>query len=94
MTRRGVAWCLEGPPILVCADLQAQYLDEEFVTAAVDFIERNTREEVPWFCYLNTTRMHVFTHLKPESQGKTGLGVYPDGMVELDGYVGPEPRWA
>jgi arylsulfatase len=32
--------------------------------------------------------MHVFTHLKPESQGKTGLGVYPDGMVELDGYVG------
>ena len=32
--------------------------------------------------------MHVFTHLKPESEGKTGLGVYPDGMVELDGYVG------
>jgi hypothetical protein len=34
------------------------------------------------------TRMHVFTHLKPASEGKTGLGVYPDGMVELDGYVG------
>jgi arylsulfatase len=32
--------------------------------------------------------MHVWTHLKPESQGVTGLGVYPDGMVELDGYVG------
>ena len=32
--------------------------------------------------------MHVWTHLKPASQGKTGLGVYPDGMVELDGYVG------
>jgi arylsulfatase A-like enzyme len=31
---------------------------------------------------------HVWTHLKPESNGKTGLGVYPDGMVELDGYVG------
>ena len=32
--------------------------------------------------------MHVFTHLKKSSQGKTGLGLYPDGMVELDGYVG------
>jgi hypothetical protein len=31
---------------------------------------------------------HVFTLLKPSSKGKTGLGVYPDGMVELDGYVG------
>src|ERR1700743_1234394 len=37
---------------------------------------------------MNTTRMHIWTHLKPESKGKTGLGVYPDGMVELDGYVG------
>jgi len=32
--------------------------------------------------------MHVFTHLKEESAGKTGLGVYADGMVEHDGHVG------
>jgi arylsulfatase len=32
--------------------------------------------------------MHVNTHLKRRSQGKTGLGVYPDGMVEHDGHVG------
>jgi arylsulfatase len=32
--------------------------------------------------------MHVWTHLKPESAGKTGLGIYPDGMVELDDHVG------
>ena len=32
--------------------------------------------------------MHVFTHLKRESQGVTGLGIYPDGMVEHDGHVG------
>jgi arylsulfatase len=63
-------------------------VDEEFLAAAIGFVERNTRDQVPWFCYWNTTRMHVFTHLKPESEGKTGLGVYPDGMVELDGYVG------
>ena len=32
--------------------------------------------------------MHVFTHLKPESVGKTGKGLHADGMVEHDGMVG------
>lgn len=32
--------------------------------------------------------MHVWTHLKPESDGVTGIGLYPDGMVEHDGMVG------
>ncbi|HTJ58560.1 MAG TPA: arylsulfatase [Devosiaceae bacterium] len=63
-------------------------VDEEFLGAALDFMERKTNEGAPWFCYMNTTRMHVWTHLKPASEGVTGLGVYPDGMVELDGHVG------
>ncbi|HEY2358188.1 MAG TPA: sulfatase-like hydrolase/transferase, partial [Phenylobacterium sp.] len=63
-------------------------VDEEFLASALDFMDRKTKEGGPWFCYFNTTRMHVWTHLKPSSEGKTGLGVYPDGMVELDGYVG------
>ena len=63
-------------------------VDEEFLASALDFMERKTNEGTPWLCYFNTTRMHVFTHLKPSSKGKTGLGTYPDGMVELDGYVG------
>jgi arylsulfatase A-like enzyme len=32
--------------------------------------------------------MHCWTRLKKESEGKTGLGTYPDGMVEHDGHVG------
>ena len=32
--------------------------------------------------------MHIWTHLKDESEGVTGLGVYPDGMVEHDKHVG------
>ena len=63
-------------------------VDEEFLASALDFMERKTKENVPWLCYFNPTRMHVFTHLKPSSVGKTGHGLYPDGMVELDGYVG------
>jgi arylsulfatase len=63
-------------------------IDEEFLAAAKDFINRQQKAGVPWFCYFNSTRMHIFTHLKKESQGKTGLGIYPDGMVEHDGHVG------
>ena len=63
-------------------------IDEEFLASAKDFIQRQHKAGTPWFCYVNTTRMHVFTHLKKESQGKTGLGTYPDGMVETDGHVG------
>ena len=61
-------------------------IDEEFLAAAKDFITRQQQTNKPWFCYFNTTRMHIFTHLKKESQGVTGLGVYPDGMT--DGHVG------
>ena len=63
-------------------------VDEEFAAAAMSFMEKNTKAGKPWFTYFNSTRMHVFTHLKPESDGKTGLGIYPDGMVEHDGIVG------
>ena len=63
-------------------------IDEEFLAAAKDFIDRQQRTGTPWFCYFNSTRMHVLTHLKQASQGKTGLGPYPDGMVETDGHVG------
>jgi arylsulfatase len=63
-------------------------VDVEFLNAALDFIDRNQRANTPWFCYFNSTRMHIWTHLKAASQGKTGVGLYPDGMVELDGYVG------
>ncbi len=65
-----------------------QTVDEEFMGAAIDFIDRKHKANTPWFCYFNPTRMHVWTHLKPASEGKTKLGVYPDGMVELDGLVG------
>ena len=60
----------------------------KFLAAAKDFIERQHKAAKPWLCYFNSTRMHIWTHLKPESQGRTGLGVYPDGMVETDAHVG------
>jgi len=63
-------------------------VDEEVTTAALDFMDRATKADKPFFLWWNSTRMHVWTHLKPESEGKTGLGVYADGMVEHDAMVG------
>jgi arylsulfatase len=63
-------------------------VDEEFLGGALDFIDRAHRANRPFFTWFNSTRMHVWTRLKPASRGVTGLGVYADGMVEHDGHVG------
>jgi arylsulfatase len=63
-------------------------IDEEVNTKALDFMERAVKDDKPFFIWWNSTRMHIFTHLKEESDGKTGLGIYADGMVEHDGHVG------
>jgi hypothetical protein len=63
-------------------------IDEEVTAKALDFMERAKKADKPFFLWWNSTRMHIFTHLKAESDGKTGLGIYADGMVEHDGHVG------
>src|SRR5215813_13896626 len=63
-------------------------VDEEFLDGAIKFMETAVANDTPFFCWWNSTRMHVWTHLKKESKGVTGLGTYPDGMVEHDGHVG------
>ena len=63
-------------------------IDEEVHAKAMDFMDRSVKAEKPFFLWYNSTRMHVWTHLKKESQGVTGIGLYPDGMVEHDGFVG------
>jgi arylsulfatase len=63
-------------------------VDGEFLDASLKFMDAAVKDDKPFFCWFNSTRMHIFTHLKKESQGVTGLGVYPDGMVEHDGHVG------
>jgi len=63
-------------------------VDEEFTKGALDFMERAKKADKPFFLWWNSTRMHIWTRLKKESEGKTGLGIYPDGMVEHDALVG------
>jgi arylsulfatase len=63
-------------------------IDEEVMVKSLDFMRRAKNDDKPFFLWWNSTRMHIFTHLKAASVGKTGLGVYADGMVEHDGHVG------
>jgi arylsulfatase len=63
-------------------------VDEEVTAAALGFMDKAVKDGKPFFLWWNSTRMHIFTHLKPSSVGKTGLGIYADGMVEHDAMVG------
>ncbi len=64
--------------------------DDEFVSAAKDFILRQHEAKTPFFVWLNTTHMHLRTHTKPESLGQAGPGQSPyhDTMIDHDRNVG------
>jgi arylsulfatase A-like enzyme len=63
-------------------------IDEELLAGATKFIDKSVSDKKPFFVWFCTTRMHVWTHLKQSSDGVTGIGLYPDGMVEHDKMVG------
>lgn len=63
-------------------------IDDEFTNAAVDWMDKQAKSGKPFFCYFNSTRMHIFTHLSPQWAGKTGYGLEADGMAENDYNVG------
>ncbi len=65
-------------------------IDDETTQAAVDFMARQAKADKPFFVWMNTTRMHAFTHVRPSMQGQSGMpgNDYADGMIEHDGHVG------
>src|SRR5262245_22503786 len=63
-------------------------IDDETNDAAIDFIRRQAQAKKPFFCWWNGTRMHLYTHVRPEYKGRSGLSEYMDGMLEHDGHVG------
>ena len=77
--------CVDTGPL---TKKRMETIDYEVADAAQDFIKRQNASKTPWFVWFNTSRMHVWTHLRPESKDKTGLGIYADGMTEHDGHVG------
>jgi arylsulfatase len=64
--------------------------DDDFVAAASDFIKRQQKAGTPFFVWLNTTHMHLYTHTKRSSLGQAGRwqSPYHDTMVDHDKHVG------
>jgi arylsulfatase len=88
---RGVIHSFAGGKITDTGPLtkkRMETIDEEVTTRALKFMDKAHKADKPFFLWYNTTRMHVWTHLKPESEGVTGQGIYADGMAEHDGMVG------
>jgi arylsulfatase len=65
-------------------------IDDDIVTAAKDFITRQKKSGKPFFCWVNTTHMHLRTHTKPSSLGQAGehQSAYHDTMIDHDKNVG------
>ena len=70
------------------AKFNMESVDEELVRRSVDFIDRSAKADTPFFLWHNATRTHVWTHLSPRWQDKSGYGLYADAMMELDWEVG------
>jgi arylsulfatase A-like enzyme len=65
-------------------------VDEEFLEAALGFVDRQHQVDTPFFVWFNTTHMRFRTHSKPESRGQAGRwqSDYHDTMIDHDKVVG------
>src|SRR5262245_56641064 len=65
-------------------------IDDETSSRAAEFIKRQKEANKPFFCWFNSTRMHLRTHVKAANRGKYqhGDSEYIDGMLEHDGHIG------
>jgi arylsulfatase len=64
--------------------------DDEFLAAAKKFIKAAHDAGEPFFVWFNTTHMHAWTHVKPESRGQSGRwqSEYHDVMIDHDKHIG------
>lgn len=68
-------------------------VDDEFIAASLDFMKRSKDADKPFFVWLNPSRMHMYTHLRPEhrylaAKATTEADMYGSGMIEHDMQVG------
>jgi len=65
-------------------------IDDETSAAAIDFIKRQNAAGKPFFCWFNSTRMHLRTHVRQSHRGRYthGDSEYIDGMMEHDDTIG------
>jgi arylsulfatase A-like enzyme len=65
-------------------------IDDETSAAAIDYMKRHHEAGKRFFCWFNSTRMHLRTHVRKEHRGRYqhGDSEYIDGMIEHDDTIG------
>lgn len=68
-------------------------VDDEFEARAVKFMTQSAKAGKPFFAWFAPTRMHIYTHLRPEhrqlaAKYSSSFDVFGSGMIELDMQVG------
>ncbi|MBR1121125.1 arylsulfatase [Bradyrhizobium lablabi] len=65
-------------------------IDDETSAAAIDYMKRQQAAGKPFFCWFNSTRMHLRTHVRSSHRGRYthGDSEYIDGMLEHDDTIG------
>lgn len=67
-------------------------VDDEFLDRTLKFMDASAKEKKPFFAWFNPTRMHIYTHLRPENRNlatpySSEFDIYGSGMIELDNMV-------
>jgi arylsulfatase A-like enzyme len=67
-------------------------VDDEILELALKFADKAQKDDKPFFIWLNSTRMHVVTHLSEKYQSlrtpENGWSIQEAGMAQLDDEVG------
>lgn len=91
---RGVIECTANGPVKDHGPLtvaRMETFDEEILVKSLDYLSRRAADSKPFFLWHNTTRNHVFLHLKKEPQNQSRAGredIYGDALKEHDAQVG------
>lgn len=63
-------------------------IDREITDKAIDFIQRKSREDQPFFAYIPYTQTHEPVDAHPDFAGSTRNGAFADVLAQTDAYVG------
>ena len=67
-------------------------VDDEIRDLALKFIDKAKKDDKPFFCWLNPTRMHIVTHLSEKYEkmrnSENGWSEEEAGMAQLDDDIG------
>ena len=67
---------------------ERKLIDRELTDRSIDFMERHSKGEKPFFLFIPYTQTHLPVDPHPDFRGKTGNGPYADVLAQLDSYVG------